>query len=219
MRENLYRLAFLVLCVIVALICATNAFGQTLTITPSNCLAPCDVRVELRIERDKANRWWSLSYTGPEEGVSGGSMEGEDAEGVFPVCTTNLRPCFRTLRSEGTYFFVGCVHKLVGDKLKAFCSDKAVNVREPWRRIALVCSAEGCSAPTVTLALHSVSRIDEEAVGTSTFVRNASVPSMRTSRIRFGVPDYHHSTRLGRRKNETAQPHPLSLRALPQRDD
>lgn len=160
MRENLYRLAFVFLLVLAGILIGKEACGQTLTVTPSHCLAPCDVRVELRIERDKANRWWSISYTGPEDGVSGGSLDGENSEAVFPVC--NDRSCFRTLRSEGTYLFVGCVHKVVDGKIKPFCVSKEVNVRESWNATLPVSSVSESSTPICTSAFTSAVRTGKE---------------------------------------------------------
>lgn len=129
MRENAYRAAFVMLVAFALLICARNLFAQELRVMPHQCLAPCEVRVELRITADKTNRWWSISYSGPEDGSSGGSLD-DMSEAIQPVCTTNLRPCFRTLRADGTYLFVGCVHRTVSGKLKPVCTQQEVYVAE-----------------------------------------------------------------------------------------
>ncbi len=154
MRENLYRFAFFLLVAFVLLICASQAFGQSLSVTPVVCLAPCEVKIELRVERDKTNAWWSISYSGAEEGESGGSLD-ENSETIQPVCTTNLRPCFRTLRSEGTYIFVGCVHRKIGGELKAFCTQKQVTVRGEWKQRTSVSSAKTPIALTSTSVVES----------------------------------------------------------------
>lgn len=123
MRENLFRLTFLFLVTWIMLLVARNAFSQTLTVTPKICLAPCEVRLELRIKPAKENRWWSISYP---LGESGGPLD-EDSEYVHPVCLSNPAPCYRTL-PEGTFTFVGCVHKLENGKLKPYCVTQEVVV-------------------------------------------------------------------------------------------
>lgn len=151
---NWKRVVFLA--VLFGLIYAWPTEGQTLAVVPTHCMTPCEVRLELRIERAAINRWWSISHTntdGRDGGASGGSLEGENSEGVFPVCTAgSYRGCYRTLRESGTWIFVGCVHKLVDGKLKPVCVQKEVIVGETWMPTTSVTSAKRPSAPTSTTA-------------------------------------------------------------------
>lgn len=175
--------------------CTREAFGQTLTVRPAICPAPCEVRLELRIERAPENRWWSITYAGPEVGSSGGTLDGENSEGVLPVCTTNLRPCFRTLRSEGTYLFVGCVHKNVEGKIKPLCTERKVQVGESWMPPMSVSSARAPSVPTNMSASGSAASSERKSfIGTSAV--NVRRFSCRASKDSSAVCP--HSTHLER---------------------
>lgn len=178
MKENLWRLAFAVLCLLSAAVFVPDAFGQTVMVNPGRCVAPCEVRMEVRIVQDKANRWWSLAWTntdGGEGGASGGSLEGENADGIFPTCTkSNPRPCYRFLRGSGTWLVVGCVHRIVGNGLKAFCTEKEVLVieEEVWIPPISATSAKHRTSLTGTDVRASVGS-RTIVFGTATSVRSA----------------------------------------------
>lgn len=136
MRENQYRFAFwLLLAAALIYAFANNTKAETvadMTVRPTHCLAPCTVQVSLHIARDTDNRAWSIAYANVVTGngeISSGSLAGENTEAVFPICAEyNMRPCFRELREDGDYLFIGCVHRLVKDEIVPVCDDTHVYV-------------------------------------------------------------------------------------------
>lgn len=178
MRDNLYRLWLAILLIGVALIVARNVYGQEpaativgpvkLSVRPLACVPPCEVRVELHIQRHVDNRAWSISMSNAEQSqaeVSGAELDGENSEAVFPICfQSNLRPCFRTLRYRSTYLFIGCVHRKEGNEIKAYC-DRVTVVTDPgeasWSARYTVSFARngGQSIPSSTLTGYSLTSI------------------------------------------------------------
>lgn len=99
----------------------------TLSIYPKVAVASSQkratIRVEWRIPRHPDNRRWAFGYQSDngEASSSQASMNGENEQAVFPVCTReNPRPCFREVL-PGTYWFTACVYRVTDGKLLTFC--------------------------------------------------------------------------------------------------
>lgn len=76
----------------------------TMTVTPQTCLAPCSVRIDLRIQPDPLNRWYLVAVDGPKFRESGGPLDGEhELSTLAPIWFVNL--------PEGEYVVVAAVYR------------------------------------------------------------------------------------------------------------
>lgn len=129
-RENLYRIAFTLLLVALALVIGLNAQEVRLD-APKFALAGAsstEIRVQWRIERHEENRKWTfvMNSTEGDYQLSEGELWGVDSPAIFPICTAqNQRPCLRRVRA-GFYVLQVCVYRF---GKKPICDRRTLEVK------------------------------------------------------------------------------------------